>query len=183
MDGYSHPGVFDGLKLTHIIEAYMSSDFSLEYLSRETFKELEKELKYLAGAMRREIAKRLEDSISMGDISENAAYEEAKEAQLMNERRIAEIEDLLSRAIVTPDNQSQKIRLKVEVGCFVVLKIEESKDTCRYQLVGSGEADPAENRISNESPIGSALLGKKKGQSVEVLTPRGKISYTIIDVS
>lgn len=160
----------------------MTSGFSLEYLSEATIKEFEKELNYLSVEKRREISKKLEESIGMGDISENAAYQEAKEEQLMNERRIAEIEDVLSRAKVVTGPQAYKTRLKIEIGCFVVLKRKESKETHKYQLVGSGEANPLENKISNESPVGSALLDKKKGQCVEVLTPAGKISYTIIDI-
>jgi transcription elongation factor GreA len=158
----------------------MNSELSSEYLSEKTKQDLEKELEYLMKNKRREISEMLEESISLGDISENAEYQEAKDAQLFNEKRIAEIEDLLSRAIVV--SQIKKVRIKIDLGCFVVIKKCKSNETCKYQVVGSGEADPSRNKISNESPLGISLLGRKKGEKVKVLTPKGKIEYTIIEI-
>ncbi|MFH1979408.1 MAG: transcription elongation factor GreA [Patescibacteria group bacterium] len=159
----------------------MSIDTSSEYLSREKLDSLEKELEYLTTAKRREISERLEESISLGDISENAEYQETKEQQLMNERRIAEIEDLLSRAVVI-DETHRKIRANIEIGCFVVLQKMENDEPFEYQIVGSGDADPIERKISNESPLGESLLGRAKGEKVVVLTPSGKTEYTIIEI-
>jgi len=157
------------------------SNFSSEYLSKEIYKELEKELEFLIKEKRREVSERLEDAISLGDLSENAEFQEAKEAQFLNEKRIAEIEDLLSRAVVISD--SAKTRSRVDVGCFVVLKKKLDEELCEYRLVGSGEADPVKKRVSNESPLGTALLGKKKGAIIKAVTPNGEIEYTIIKIT
>jgi len=160
----------------------INSGLPSEYLSRETYGALEKELAYLTVEKRREISERLEESIHLGDLSENAEYQEAKEQQLMNEQRIAEIQDLLSRTIVLP--VAQKTFSRIEMGCFVVLKKDGDETGCfyKYQIVGSEEADPVAKKISNESPLGSSLLRKKRGNKVDVLTPAGKIRYTVIDI-
>jgi len=152
----------------------------MEFLSLERQKELEKELDYLVKVKRKEISQSLSESSSLGDLSENAEYQEAKEEQLRNEQRIAEIEDLLSHAVVISD--SCKKRSNVEVGCFVLVKRLRSNFEEKYQIVGSEDVDPLAGKISYESPLGSALLGKKKGHTVRVLTPRGEMRYTIVEV-
>jgi len=154
---------------------------SSEYLTEDSKKGLEIKLAYLIKVKRQEISEKLEESISLGDLSENAEYHEAKEEQSYNEQRIAEIEDLLSRAIIIPSEQ--RVCLRIEMGCFVVLKKGGEEIMCEYQIVGSGEADPLKRKISNESPLGSSLLGKQKGDRIKVLTPRGEIEYTIEKVS
>ncbi|MDD5032641.1 MAG: transcription elongation factor GreA [Candidatus Pacebacteria bacterium] len=150
------------------------------FLSKEAYAEFERELKNLMGKKRKEISERLEESISLGDISENAEYQEAKDAQLMNERRIAELEDILSRASIV--SRSNEEKNKVGLGCLVVLKKDGEKESCEYSIVGSEEADPSQRKISDESPLGNALLGKAKGGKAEVLTPGGKVEYTIMDI-
>jgi len=155
-------------------------DPTLEYLSEDAYKELEAELNGLIKNKRRKISKKLEESSSLGDLSENAEYQEAKDAQLMNEKRIAELEDLLSRAVILA--QEKRSRVKIELGCFVVLRKDGISTDCKYQIVGSEESDPVANKISNESPLGLALLGKKKGEEVKVVTPTGEIVYNIIEV-
>jgi len=162
------------------MEESLQSDKASRYLSEEAYKNLEKELEFLIKNKRKEISKRLEESISLGDLSENAEYQEAKESQLMNEQRIAELEDFLRRAIVM--RKSNKAKVKIEMGCAVVLQKKSSQETIEYFIVGSREANPVEKKISNESPLGLALMGRKKGETVEVITPRGKISYTIIKI-
>lgn len=151
-----------------------------EYLSGETYKEIEKDLEYLIKKKRKKISKRLEESSALGDISENAEYQEAKEEQLMNEKHILDLEDLLSRAVVV--SKTNKKRFCIEIGCFIVLKKKETGEICKYQIVGSGESNPVEKKISNESPLGQALLGQKKNVKIEVLTPTGKMSYTIMEI-
>ncbi|MCF7835936.1 MAG: transcription elongation factor GreA [Candidatus Marinimicrobia bacterium] len=153
-------------------------DPNSEYLSAEAFKEMEAELKHLINVRRREISDKLKDSSSQGDLSENAEYQEAKDDQMMNEGRIAELEDLLSRAVII--SNEKKKRNQVELGCSVVLKKDGADHT--YQLVGSEEADPLKNKISNQSPLGLALLGKKKGEKAKVVTPSGEVVYTVKDI-
>ncbi len=150
----------------------------MEYLSKEGFESLQKELEELKMARRQEIADRLEYAKRLGDLSENAEYQSAKEEWAMNEGRIAEIEDILSRAVIIEKEHSADVQL----GSSVSLKRSGSEEIENYSLVGSEEADSMSGKISYESPLGSALIGKKKGSKVEVLTPNGKINYTIIDV-
>ncbi len=149
-----------------------------EYLSREGFENLQKELDELKNKRRKEIADRIEYAKSLGDISENAEYQSAKENQWENESRIAELEDKLSRAKII----SKEAGAEIQLGSFISIKKDKGEEIENYSLVGSEEADPLAGRISYESPTGAALLGREKGQTVEVLTPNGKIRYTIIDV-
>lgn len=150
------------------------------YLTKEAKEELEKELSYLTKVKRAEISDKLKECISWGDLSENAAYDEAKEQQMLLEQRIAEVEDLLTRTILSPENKETKT--KVDFGSFVVLRKKGTEEAVKYQLVGSEEANPLERKISNESPLGKTLLGKKKNDTVKVLTPKGEISYTIMEI-
>jgi len=151
---------------------------SPEYLSQKGFNELQKELEDLKTRKRQEIADRLEYAKSLGDLTENTEYQSAKDDQISNENRIAELEDILSRAVLISKEHSANIQL----GSTVFLKREGDDVVEKYSLIGPEEVDPLTGKISNESPLGSGLLGKKKGDSVEVLTPNGKIKYTIIDV-
>lgn len=155
-------------------------DSSLEYLSEEAYQKLEEELRDLIKNKRMEISERLGESSSLGDLSENAEYQEAKDAQLMNENRIAELEDLLGRTVIL--SSEKRNRDKIELGCLVILRKDESGAECKYQIVGSEEADPVENKISNESPLGLCLLGKKKGDVVRVVTPAGEVRYNIMKI-
>lgn len=150
-----------------------------EYLSREGFERLKLELENLKTAKRKEIAARLEYAKGLGDLSENSEYHEAKEAQLDNERRIAEIEDLLARSVIMTKQESKS---DVAVGSTVIVAKAEAGNPLRYILVGSEEADPVQSKISYESPLGRALLGRKKGDEIKVLAPRGEIKYKILDI-
>lgn len=139
--------------------------------------ELEKELSELK-PRRSEIAEKIANARDYGDLSENAEYDAAREEQAQLESRIAEIEDILQNAdIITPG----KAKGVVAVGSTVQLAKEGKKMT--YQVVGPVEADPMEGKISNESPLGIALLGKKIGQEVTVATPKGQVVYEIVDIS
>lgn len=150
------------------------------YLSEDGLRKLQEELELLRGEHRREIAGRLEYAKSLGDLSENAEYQEAKEEQFSNERRIMEIEDLLRRSRALP--KSPKTRTNVAVGTTVLMVKEGEKDECQYHVVSSEEASPAERKISTLSPLGRAVLGKKKGETVTVFTPRGPMKYHILDI-
>ncbi len=149
-----------------------------EYLSSEGFDELQKELEDLKTKRRQEIADRLEYAKSLGDLTENTEYQSAEDDQISNESRIAEIEDILSRAVLISKEHGANIQL----GSVISIKKEGDDAVNKYSLVGAEEANPMDGKISNESPLGSSLIGKKKGDTIEVLTPNGKIIYTIIDV-
>jgi len=148
-----------------------------EYLSQEGFLRLKKELVNLKDGHRKEIAARLEYAKSLGDLSENAEYQEAKDEQLVIETRISELENILSRAVLI----SHTVSSLVDLGSTVKARKEGGREEI-FSIVGSEEAEPSAKKISNESPLGHAFLGKKKGDTVTVYTPRGEIRYHILDI-
>lgn len=149
-----------------------------EYFSKEKLEELKSELNNLKTVRRQEVAKQLEFAKSLGDLSENAEYHAARDEQADIEDRIRQVEDMLKRAVIVETHHSNK----VEVGTSVELKRKDKKENETFLIVGSEEADALKNKISNNSPLGGALLGKQKGDSVIINTPRGKMEYTIIGV-
>jgi transcription elongation factor GreA len=149
------------------------------YLTAEGAEKLKLELEELKGPKRDEMAKRLRSAIQMGDLSENADYHKAKEDQAFMEGRIQELEYLLKNAIIIEENMEPGD--VVQVGsCITVQEGDEPEET--WYLVGAKEADPRNGRISNESPIGSALLGHRVGDEVTITTPGGEIRLKIIKV-
>ncbi len=148
-----------------------------EYLTKEKFAELEKELEYLKKTKRREVADSLEYAKSMGDLSENQEYQEARDMQASVEERIGKLENILKHAEIMEAHKGSI----VTIGSTVVLK-RSGEDAKTFQLVGSEEADIALGKISNHSPIGLAIMGKKKGIKFDLATPKGKASYEIVDV-
>ncbi|MEK7122097.1 MAG: transcription elongation factor GreA [Patescibacteria group bacterium] len=159
-----------------------NKDYNVEYLSKEGFEKFKEELRILSNERRKKIAERLEYAKSLGDLSENAEYQQAKEDQTINEMRIAELENILQRAEIIKKPSAGV----VEVGVKVVAERNAAKalkgDVCEFLIVGPEEANPAANKISHESPIGRALLGKKKGEGANIFTPRGAIYYKILDI-
>lgn len=151
----------------------------MEYLTTEKKTELELELTHLKTVRRKEIADALEYAKSLGDLSENAEYHQAREDQANCEDRIAHIEQILKNAVVMDKHHTGV----VEVGTTVTVVKKGEKDERQFTLVGSEEADSFGGKISNESPIGSALLGKKKGDSVTFMTPKGEVTYTIKSIA
>ena len=149
------------------------------YLTTEGASQLRAELAELKGPKRLELAQRLRSAIQMGDLSENADYHKAKEDQGFLEGRINELEYLLNHAIVV--DVSEVSRDSVQVGTRVTIQ-EEGEEPESYQMVGASEADPRNGRISNESPIGQALFGKKVGQIAVAKTPGGEITFKIIKI-
>jgi transcription elongation factor GreA len=142
---------------------------------------LEEELHHLETVRRREVGERIREAKEFGDISENSEYDDAKNEQAWVESRIAEISQILANATII---ESPRRRDRVTLGCRVHLKDLSTGDTFVYQLVGSAEADPTHNRISNESPVGQAVMGAKKGDTVSVTTPRGAIiKYEIVSIT
>ncbi len=149
------------------------------YLTAEGAEKLREELAQLKGPGRDEIAKRLRSAIQMGDLSENADYHKAKEDQGFMEGRILELEYVLHNAIIVEaTNQKREV---VEVGAQVTVQ-EEDFDPETYMVVGAKEADPRKGKISNESPIGRALMGRKAGERVNAQTPGGEISLKILKI-
>jgi len=149
-----------------------------QIITPEGYSKLKDELELLSTVRRREIADRIEKAKELGDLSENAEYTEAKDAQALNEGRIAELTGTLKNVVVV-DNQ-KKTHNKVAMGSTVVVKYDGKEK--EYTIVSFNEASPADGKISNESPIGLAFLNKGKGDEVVVETPRGEVKYKIIDI-
>jgi len=147
------------------------------YLSKSGLEKLKDELRELKTKKRQEIAARLEHAKSLGDLSENAEYQEAKEEQSLMEVQIAELEETLRSAVIIAEGQGTDL---VRIGSTVRVRSDRGEEV--YHIVGSEEASPLEGKISNESPLGSAFLGKKVGERVEVKTPGGMVKYEILEI-
>ena len=150
-------------------------------LTPEGYEKLKQEIEVLSTEKRREVADRIRTAREFGDITENAEYDDAKNEQAMLEHKIAQLEERLLNARVI---QKRDVDLSVvSVGAKVKLRDVDAKRTDEYFIVGSAEANPAELKLSNESPVGKAIIGKKKGETVEVATPRGSLKYKILDIA
>jgi transcription elongation factor GreA len=148
-------------------------------VTKEGLKKLQDELDNLKNVRRKEVSERLKEAISYGDLSENSEYEEAKNEQAFVEGRIIELEHMIRDAKVVDEKHHSK--KQVEIGTHVTVK--KGKKEMKLTIVGSTEADPFNDRISNESPMGQALLGAKKGDKVEVNAPSGKATYEVVKLS
>ena len=149
-------------------------------LTQEGYDNLEKELENLKTVVRTEIAERIKVALGFGDLSENSEYDEAKNAQASNEIRIAELENKLRYARII--DESEIDTKSVQVGNRVTILDLEYNEELEYTIVGSTEVDLSQNKISNESPIGSALMGAKKNQIVEAQTPGGTVKYKVVNI-
>ena len=150
-------------------------------LTYEGLEKLEKELEYLKTTKRKEIAETIKQATAFGDLSENAEYDEAKNEQAHVEMRIIQIEGLLKNAKIIDDDDVDTTA--VSLGCKVKVSNLENNSEAEYTIVGSTEADPSEAKISDESPVGSALLGKQVGEVAEVEVPAGKMRFKIISIT
>ncbi|HHY27582.1 MAG TPA: transcription elongation factor GreA [Desulfitobacterium dehalogenans] len=148
-------------------------------LTIEGLKKLEDELETLKTVKRREVAERIKQAIEFGDISENSEYDDAKNEQAFIEGRIITLEKMLRNARVIDDLEGSEV---VALGTTVVLKDKDFGEEEEYTIVGSAEADPGSNKISNESPVGKAVLGQAKGTVVEINVPAGILHYEIVDI-
>ncbi len=148
-----------------------------EYLSEEGLEKLKKEIHELKSTERQAIAERLEQAKALGDLSENAEYQEAKEAQSLNETRIGELEETLRNAVLIKKPSGNYF---VQIGSTIVVEKDGIKET--YSIVGSEEADPSAGKVSNESPLGKVFLGRKAGDTVEVKVPAGMMRYKILEI-
>jgi transcription elongation factor GreA len=149
-------------------------------LTQDGYKKLQKEIDHLRTEKRREVAERIRVAREFGDIAENAEYDDAKNEQAMLEHKIAQLEErLLSARVITKKEISKDA---VSVGSHVRLRDMQANKTFEYHIVGSAEANPAENKLSNESPVGKAIIGHKKGDVVEVSAPRGSLKFKILEI-
>lgn len=148
-----------------------------QIISQEGYNKLKAELELLTTVKRREIADRIEQAKDLGDLSENAEYSEAKDAQASNEGRVLEISNILKNVTIV-----QKKATNGEVSMGSLVSVKSKRGDQDYLIVSFNEADPIEGKISNESPLGVAFLGKKKGDTARVITPKGEIEYKIVDV-
>jgi transcription elongation factor GreA len=149
-------------------------------LTPEGYEKLKEEIEYLSTVKRREVADRIRVAREFGDIAENAEYDDAKNEQALLEHRIATLEERLRNARVL--NKKDVAKDVVSVGSKVRLRDISAKQTVEYRIVGSAEADPTQNKLSNESPVGKAIIGKKKGETVEVAAPRGSMKFKILEI-
>ena len=150
----------------------------MKYISSQKLKELKKELEERKTVLRQQIAERIQEAQTQGDVTENAEYTEAKEAQAFNEGRIIELENLINNAVVVFRKRKKDA---VQVGSQIVVKDKKNKKF-EFTIIGSEDANPIEGKISNESPLGQAFLGQKQGDEIQVQTPKGKIKYKIVKI-
>jgi transcription elongation factor GreA len=149
-------------------------------LTPEGYEKLKQEIDLLSTDKRREVADRIRVAREFGDISENAEYDDAKNEQAMLEHKIAQLEErLLNARVIDAGDVDLSV---VSIGAKVRLRDVDANQTVEYVIVGSAEANPAEAKLSNESPVGKAIIGKKKGETVEVTAPRGSLKYKILDI-
>lgn len=152
------------------------NDAAVMYLTKEGLEKLKAELAELINVKRLEVAKRIQEAREMGDISENSEYDAARAEQAYVEGKIAELEEVIKNAVVRDTSASDT----VSVGCKVTVHVDGDRET--FHIVGAPEANPVQGKISHESPLGSALVGKKIGDKIEVDAPVGKLVYTILKV-
>lgn len=148
------------------------------YLTSEGFMEIEEELNHLKNTKRPEVIKALKDARALGDLSENADYDAARDEQAMVEGRIVELEKILENAVIIEGNKDGM----VDLGSVVTIYYVEDEEEEEYKIVGSKEADPSENKISNESPLAKAIIGAKEGDVRSVESPNGKYDVKIVKV-
>ena len=149
-------------------------------MTYEGVKKLEEELEYLKTVKRKEITEKIKVALGYGDLSENSEYDEAKNDQAFTEGRIIQLENMLKNEVVVDESEIPKD--KVSVGSIVKVMDYEFDEEVEYTIVGSAEADPMNFKISNESPVGSALLGKKVGDVVEVAVPSGVSKFEVLEI-
>ncbi len=150
-----------------------------EYLTKEKYEELQKELEFLRKTKRKEVAEDLEYAKSLGDLSENAEYHEARETQAEVEDRIMKIEAILSSAEIMAAHHTEV----VGIGSTVTIVREGTSEPLKISVVGSEEADVKKGKISLHSPLGEAMIGKKKGETFSFTSPKGKMTYTITNIA
>ena len=150
-------------------------------ISSERLKELGEELNYLKTVREKEVAEQIKEARSFGDLSENSEYDEAKNEQAKLYGRIAEVENILAHAVIIDESDDSTDR--IGLGCTVKVRDLETQEEELYQIVGSQEANPMSGRISDDSPFGRAMVGRKEGDTVEVEAPVGVLKFQVVSVS
>jgi len=169
-----------GLPLRRAHQKGQESRLKEVILTSQGYEKLRQDIEFLQNEKRREVAERIRVAREFGDITENAEYDDAKNEQAMLEHRIAQLEErLLSARVITKKEISKD---SVSVGATVKLRDIAANKTVEYHIVGSVEANPSENKLSNESPVGKAIMGRKKGETVEVAAPRGALKFKILEI-
>ena len=156
------------------------ADEKRNIMTEEGLRKLQEQLDFLVGVRRNEVAHKIEVARGFGDLSENAEYDEAKKEQGQLEEEIARLTKVISTAVVVADSEISTD--KVSVGTTVKVQDVDSGDVYEYAIVGAEEADPYEDKISNESPVGAGLMGAAKGQTVEIEVPMGLLRYKVLDI-
>ena len=156
------------------------ADEKRNIMTEEGLRKLQEQLDFLVGVRRNEVAHKIEVARGFGDLIENAEYDEAKKEQGQLEEEIARLTKVISTAVVVADNEISTD--KVSVGTTVKVQDVDSGDVYEYAIVGAEEADPYEDKISNESPVGAGLMGAAKGQTVEIEVPMGLLRYKVLDI-
>lgn len=156
------------------------SDSKKYVMTYEGIKKLEEELEFLKTVKRKEITEKIKVALGYGDLSENSEYDEAKNEQAFVEGRIIQLENMLRNASVVDESELEKD--VVSIGSVVRVKDFDFNEEIEFHIVGSAEADPMEYKISNESPVGSALIGKKSGDIIEVNVPEGVSKYEVLEI-
>ena len=156
------------------------ADEKRNIMTEDGLRKLQEQLDYLVGVRRNEVAHKIEVARGFGDLSENAEYDEAKKEQGQLEEEIARLTKVISTAVVVADSEISTD--KVSVGTTVKVQDVDSGDVYEYAIVGAEEADPYEDKISNESPVGAGLMGAAKGQTVEIEVPMGLLRYKVLDI-
>ncbi len=174
------PGNVQYLELQDLLGSTFPMTEQETVVSQEKFDEMVKELETLKTVRRTEIAKNLEYARSLGDLSENAEYQEARELQAATEERIRKLEELVKRAQIMTEGRNKNL---IGFGSVVSIKKEDSPEIHEYTIVGSEEADMRARKLSHVSPLGAAIMGKKKGDVFTFETPNGKQTYTIEKVA
>jgi transcription elongation factor GreA len=172
----------DGCDAAHFFISRRQGDHIVKevILTKEGYAKLRQEIEYLSTDKRREVADRIRHAREFGDITENSEYDDAKNEQAMLEHRIATLEERLRLARVI--SRKDVAKDVVSIGSTVKLRDVDAKTTVEYRIVGSAEANPSENKLSNESPVGKAIIGRKKGETVEVAAPRGSLKFKILEI-
>lgn len=150
------------------------------YLTKEGLERLKQDLNRMKTIARKEVIERIAEAKELGDLRENAEYAEAKDDQALLEAKISEYENIFKNAVIIDEMQAHSGTTSVQIGATVTVQYDSQKSS--YQIVGSEEADPMARRISNESPLGRAFLGKRIGEKVLVRVPRGEFEYVILDI-
>lgn len=148
------------------------------YLTPEGLERLKEELRNLKQVRRKEIADKIERAKELGDLSENAEYQEAKDEQAFAEGRIIELETVLNTATIVTSTGGTK-----QVGIGNTVRVRQNGDERTFTIVGANEADPTGGKISNESPLGRSLIGRRVGESLEVQVPKGRVTYKVVEIS